>query len=94
MPKTMDPGEDRLQTIRSGARWNLEILKLMHVGCVSDNHVMRVREDGKDCGSGTSIVIRPCFRGYLGEQNTGCGAFSDKNTGPGASQINSTLMWA
>jgi hypothetical protein len=58
----------------------------MHVGCVSDNHVMWVREDGKDGGSGTSIVIRPCFRGYLGEQNTGCGAFINKNTGSGASQ--------
>ena len=91
----MDPGEDRLQTIRCGARrTHLEILKLVHVGCVSNNHVMWVREYGKDYGSGTSIVIRPCFRGYLGEQNTGCGAFSDKNTGPGASQINSTLMWA
>ena len=59
----------------------------MHVGCVSDNHVMWVREDGKDCGSGTSIVIRPCFRGYLGEQNTGCGAFYRKTLDPGPPKL-------
>jgi hypothetical protein len=58
----------------------LGILKLVHAGCVSDNHVMRVREDGKDCGYGTKTLD--------------VGRSATKTLDPGPFKIFRPLMWA
>ena len=46
--------------------------------CFRNIHVMWVREDGKNCGSRTSIATRPCFRGNLGSKTLDVGRPREK----------------
>ena len=49
----------------------------------------------KNCGSGTGILTRSCFRGNLVSKTLdACGAFYRKTLDPGPPKLFRPLMWA